>query len=257
MSFAHLWAGAHISAFPCLRRWTHCVRQPAGRPGGPAHQLMGSKLIWVDATRDCAGYHGFHEQGRRYFRPGSNLCPQHNSHVPLKSALQTVAERTNPTQRQSVQENSYVAHVHSRPASDGICGVLVSDTEYPTRVAFSLLNKTLDEFVIKIPKSKYESQVNRITTGGATQPAKGEGVLNAQHDFPQAQEYLTRYQDPRQADTIMKVQQELDETKIVLVSLTPLKGTRKSNLSDKLSSLYACSTKRSSRSYKEERTWIS
>ena len=81
--------------------------------------------------------------------------------------------------------------------------------------------------------------------------------VNAQHDFPQAQEYLTRYQDPRQADTIMKVQQELDETKIVLVSLTPLKGTRKSNLSDKLSSLYACSTKRSSRSYKEERTWIS
>lgn len=26
-----------------------------------------------------------------------------------------------------------------------------------------------------------------------------------------------KYQDPRQADTIMKVQQELDETKIVLV----------------------------------------
>lgn len=30
--------------------------------------------------------------------------------------------------------------------------------------------------------------------------------------------YLTKYQDPKQADTIMKVQKELDETKIVLVS---------------------------------------
>src|SRR5438046_4164466 len=29
-------------------------------------------------------------------------------------------------------------------------------------------------------------------------------------------EYLTRFQDPQQADTIMKVQAELDETKIVL-----------------------------------------
>lgn len=30
-------------------------------------------------------------------------------------------------------------------------------------------------------------------------------------------EYVRKYQDPKQADTIMKVQQELDETKIVLV----------------------------------------
>jgi Synaptobrevin len=29
-------------------------------------------------------------------------------------------------------------------------------------------------------------------------------------------EYLTKFQDPQQADTIMKVQAELDETKIVL-----------------------------------------
>lgn len=131
----------------------------------------------------------------------------------------TVAERTAPTQRQSVQENSYVAHVHSRPASDGICGVLVSDVEYPGRVAFSLLNKTLDEFVMKNPRSTYDSKVNAITTGGAAQPAKGAGILPAQ-SFPQAQDYLTRYQDPRQADSIMRVQQELDETKIVLVSMT-------------------------------------
>lgn len=128
--------------------------------------------------------------------------------------LQTVAERTPPTQRQSVQENSYVAHVHSRPASDGICGVLVADQEYPSRVAFSLLNKTLDDFILKVPKSSYESRVNSLTTGSGSMPAKGEGLISA--SFPQADEYVRRYQDPRQADTIMKVQQELDETKIVL-----------------------------------------
>lgn len=116
-----------------------------------------------------------------------------------------------------MQENSYVAHVHSRPASDGIVGVLISDTEYPSRVAFSLLNKTLDEFVMKLPRAQWDARVNAITTGTGSMPGRGSGILDATA-FPQAAEYVTRYQDPRQADTIMKVQAELDETKIVLVS---------------------------------------
>lgn len=35
-------------------------------------------------------------------------------------------------------------------------------------------------------------------------------------DFPVLKEYLTKYQDPKAADSIMKIQKELDETKIVL-----------------------------------------
>lgn len=134
-------------------------------------------------------------------------------------SFQTVAERTPPSQRQSVQENSYVAHVHSRPASEGLSGVLVSDSEYPVRVAFSLLNKLLDEFLLKVPKTSYQSRVNSLSTGGnsADQPAKGEGIVPT-GSFPQIKDYVEKYQDPRQADAIMKVQQELDETKIVLVS---------------------------------------
>lgn len=34
--------------------------------------------------------------------------------------------------------------------------------------------------------------------------------------MPELKEYLTKYQDPQQADSIMKIQKELDETKIVL-----------------------------------------
>jgi len=116
-----------------------------------------------------------------------------------------------------VQENAYTAHVHARPASDGIVGVLVCDSEYPSRVAFSLLQKTLDDFLLRVPRGTWEPRVNAITTGSATGPAKGVGILE-NSVFPQAQESLQRYQDPRQADQIMKVQQELDETKIVLVS---------------------------------------
>ena len=34
--------------------------------------------------------------------------------------------------------------------------------------------------------------------------------------MPQLKEYIVKYQDPQQADSIMKIQRELDETKIVL-----------------------------------------
>jgi synaptobrevin family protein YKT6 len=118
----------------------------------------------------------------------------------------TVAERTPPGQRQSVQENSYTAHVYSRQA-DNLAGVIVTDQEYPVRVAFSLLNKILDEFTTKIPRTEWESKA-------ASGRQSGKQVLV---DYPQLNEYLQKYQDPRQADAIMKVQQELDETKIVLV----------------------------------------
>lgn len=79
--------------------------------------------------------------------------------------------------------------------------VIITDQEYPVRPAFSLLTKILDEFTSKVPQSSYQSS--------STSPSA--------ISFPEIQTYVTKYQDPRQADTIMRVQQELDETKIVLV----------------------------------------
>ena len=77
--------------------------------------------------------------------------------------------------------------------------VLICDHEYPVRPAFSLLTKLLDDFTAKIPQSSFGNP--------------------SAIDFPEATTYLQKYQDPRQADAIMKVQQELDETKIVLVRI--------------------------------------
>jgi len=108
----------------------------------------------------------------------------------------TVVERTSQGQRQSVQENNYVAHVYNRGGAEQLAGVIITDQEYPVRPAFSLLTKLLDEFIAKIPQSSFQ---NPTTIS-----------------FPEISIYIQKYQDPRQADTIMKVQQELDETKIVL-----------------------------------------
>ncbi|KAF9652755.1 snare protein YKT6 [Thelephora ganbajun] len=108
----------------------------------------------------------------------------------------TIAERTPQGQRQSVQENAYTAHVYNRGGAEQLAAVLICDHEYPVRPAFSLLTKLLDDFTAKIPQSSFGNP--------------------SAIDFPEATMYLQKYQDPRQADAIMKVQQELDETKIVL-----------------------------------------
>ncbi|KAM0338056.1 hypothetical protein ACHAPU_011460 [Fusarium lateritium] len=88
----------------------------------------------------------------------------------------TVAERTRPGQRQDVEEHDLTSHALG--SSEGICGIV-------------------DEFLTKYPRSSW---------------ADGEPVLA----FPELKEYLSKYQDPHQADSILKIQKELDETKIVI-----------------------------------------
>ncbi|KAK8164930.1 Longin-like domain-containing protein [Phyllosticta citrichinensis] len=107
----------------------------------------------------------------------------------------TVAERTKPGQRQDIEEQSYTFHAYGR--TEGICGIIISDHEYPVLVAHQLLSKVVDEFLSKYPRNVFTAS-------------------NAECPFPELKEYIVKYQDPQQADSIMKIQKELDETKIVL-----------------------------------------
>ncbi|TLD30966.1 hypothetical protein PspLS_02781 [Pyricularia sp. CBS 133598] len=98
----------------------------------------------------------------------------------------TVAERT---------KAKYTFHAYGR--TEGICGIIISDHAYPALVAHQLLSKVVDEFLAKHPRSAW-------ATGSPSLP------------FPELKEYITTYQDPHAADSILKIQKELDETKIVL-----------------------------------------
>lgn len=55
----------------------------------------------------------------------------------------------------------------------------------------------MDEFLNKYPRTAFANSTPTLS-------------------FPQLKEYIVKYQDPQQADSIMKIQKELDETKIVL-----------------------------------------
>ncbi|KAG4305912.1 hypothetical protein PORY_000822 [Pneumocystis oryctolagi] len=107
-----------------------------------------------------------------------------------------VAEETRVGQRKSFDQDNYV--IHSYSACEGIVGVIVSDKEYPVRVAYTLLSKVLDEFLIKYPSTSWPEQGNERLPFN---------VLN---------EYIIKYQDPKNADNIIKVQKELDDIKNVL-----------------------------------------
>lgn len=92
----------------------------------------------------------------------------------------------------------YTCHVYVR--GDNLAGVLLSDHEYPHRVAHTLITKVLDEFSAKIPSHEW--------------PTLNEANVS----FPQLNVYLAKYQNPREADAMTKIQEDLDETKIILVS---------------------------------------
>ena len=61
-------------------------------------------------------------------------------------------------------------------------------------------------------------------------------------DVPFLNECIQKYQDPRQADSILKIQQELDETKIVLhktIESVLERGTKIDNLVERSEGLSA------------------
>lgn len=92
-----------------------------------------------------------------------------------------------------------MCHVYVR--ADGLAGVVITDHEYPSRVSHTLVTKILDEFAQKIPPSSWSSLQEKDVA------------------FPQLNQYLAKYQNPREADALTKIQEDLDETKIILVSM--------------------------------------
>jgi synaptobrevin homolog YKT6 len=107
----------------------------------------------------------------------------------------TVAERTKPGVRQDVEEREYTFHAYS--SSQGICGIIISEPSYPKMVAHGILSKMMDEFSSAHPRSEYS------------------GSSVGQLAYPQLEEYIIKYQNPEEVDSIMKIQQELDATKVI------------------------------------------
>nr|KJB54022.1 hypothetical protein B456_009G054600 [Gossypium raimondii] len=131
----------------------------------------------------------------------------------------TVAKRTPPGQRQSVQHEEYKVHAYNR---NGLVALGFMDDHYPVRSAFSLLNQVLDEYLKNF----------------------GESWRTVQADSAQSWPYLEEALDPAEADKLLKIQRELDETKIILhktIDSVLERGEKLDSLVEKSSDLSAAS----------------
>ncbi|XP_003744333.1 synaptobrevin homolog YKT6 [Galendromus occidentalis] len=114
----------------------------------------------------------------------------------MRFTSNVVVERCQLATRTTIKEGEYMCHCYAR--SDGLSGVLISDHEYPNRVAHTFISKVLDDFAAKYSPDTWSS--------GGNKPLAG---LEAQ---------LAKYQNPNQADAMSKIQCDLDETKIILLN---------------------------------------
>lgn len=110
----------------------------------------------------------------------------------------TVAGRITKGSRASVTENGHVIYCQS--LTSGLVGLAITDAEYNSRVAFTLVSNVLGNFMDQF-------------TG------KWEGADGAKDNFIPWRELeteLVRYQNPEEADKILKIRKDIEETKVVM-----------------------------------------
>jgi synaptobrevin family protein YKT6 len=144
----------------------------------------------------------------------------------------------------------YLCHVTNR---QGLVGVAVVDKEYPTRAAFSVIQKvrkslhltTYAVLFLSVLLMKHNvclqcrSQVTDEYLEKHGYSWRSQRSDSSAFD-QQLTELLSKYQDPANADKLVKVQNELDETKVVLhktIDSVLERGEKLDNLVDKSSDL--------------------
>lgn len=91
--------------------------------------------------------------------------------------------------------------VYAQQRSDFVTAVLVADESYPSRVAFDVVKRTLDQL-----DDTMVVQPNAVTKDFCMKSFNAE-----------VQKILTQFQDPSKADNITKVKKELDDIKGVML----------------------------------------
>ena len=88
---------------------------------------------------------------------------------------------------------------HCYARSEGIAAVIISK-DYPQMTAHAILSKVVDEFLSQHPTREIESK----------------SAKDGEISFPALRNHLDTCQDPGKASNITAIQQQLDETKIIL-----------------------------------------
>ncbi len=122
----------------------------------------------------------------------------------------TLAIRTSPGTRIRVKgedkgkEGDFIGYIHSRMS--GISTVLITDQDYPSRIAFNILQKISCDFEeYKTIKSRTFDEVTK------------DYELDHMY-LKYLKTYVSDYQDPIKTDKILKIQKDLEETNTIMLN---------------------------------------
>lgn len=113
----------------------------------------------------------------------------------------TIAERIPPGNKASVSLENNIGVCYCWTTKDGLSATAIADNEYPERAAFILLNNLIMDFreTFSANPSVYEN-------------ANSDVKLN----YENMAVFLNKWQDPTEADKLMKIEKELLEVKEII-----------------------------------------
>eukprot|EP01017_Pseudomicrothorax_dubius_P012318 TRINITY_DN1498_c0_g1_i6.p1 TRINITY_DN1498_c0_g1~~TRINITY_DN1498_c0_g1_i6.p1 ORF type:complete len:226 (-),score=70.88 TRINITY_DN1498_c0_g1_i6:124-801(-) len=112
----------------------------------------------------------------------------------LNFGARTCVARAKPGEKTVVEIKEANALCYCNILPNGLSGVAITDNEYPPRVAFMILNEAFNEFL----KMYKEDALGGITKDTSLH-------------VPRMDEMVRVYQDPKEADKLMKIEKELVE----------------------------------------------
>lgn len=145
-----------------------------------------NKPILLSAAVDVSTFPFFHRSTMK-------------EHIIFHSRL--IAARTALGKRQVVEFENKIGHCYVYSHPSGLSLTVLSSANYPMRVAFGLINEALRLFQAKCT-GQWEER---------TEDVAGDSLL------PEGAELLKKYQNPIEADKLLKVQRDLDEVKDVML----------------------------------------
>ncbi|ESL07712.1 vesicle-associated membrane protein [Trypanosoma rangeli SC58] len=110
----------------------------------------------------------------------------------------TVAKRVPRGAKTQITENGNVVFAYA--TLDGLVAIAISDIEYNSRVAFTLLAELAQQFQTTF-RGKYDAV-----------DGKDDNFLN----WPYLEETLLKYQKPEEQDKILKIKRDIEDTKVVM-----------------------------------------
>ena len=119
----------------------------------------------------------------------------------IKFHTKTIVNHTEMGKRQTVKLEDDKGYCHTWVHPNGLAVTVLTDQQYPMRVAYSLINEALKKWEERYPvASSWQVQTK-----------------DCEMEFPEGKELFQQFKNPLEADKICSIQGKLDEVKAQVI----------------------------------------